>query len=163
MDKLLQLSWAAGLFEGEGYICLLGKRRKIQIGLSSTDEDVVRQFHFVVECGNVTGPTLRDNRKPCWHWRAHGERAAKSLYSSFETYLGVRRKSRFIEVLDIQKNLPPKVPTGGRNRKLSDDNVRNIRKRLLIGEQQTALGREFGITQAQVWKIKEGRTYAHVE
>jgi DNA invertase Pin-like site-specific DNA recombinase len=59
----------------------------------------------------------------------------------------------------MESKQPEKLSPGGHNRKLSMDQASEIKRRLREGESQTLLGKEFGITQAQVWRIKEGSTY----
>lgn len=46
--------------------------------------------------------------------------------------------------------------------KLTEDQVREIKRRLQNGERGRALGKEFGVTESNVSMIKSGRTWAHV-
>jgi hypothetical protein len=75
-----EIAWAAGLFEGEGAISHLERRRgslELQVALVMTDEDVVRRFDEIVDRGKVYGPYLPpshgDRRKPFWRWAAIGD------------------------------------------------------------------------------------------
>lgn len=45
-------AWAAGLFEGEGWITDRDKN-SVQIGLGMTDRDVVERFAFIAGYGNI--------------------------------------------------------------------------------------------------------------
>jgi hypothetical protein len=176
--KEVKEAWAAGLYEGEGYATVLrGKNKdgtirrrvRLQFGISISDPDVLEKFAKIVGVGNLSGPRIKPNRKPIWTWRAHGWEAAKRLFQMFAPHLGKRRMGRFKEVLSLESINPPKIKGLGRpkgfaahNRKASPEQVRDARKRLAEGESQSALGREMGITQAQVWKMKEGVTYRDV-
>jgi hypothetical protein len=157
------LAWAAGLYEGEGSCSVIyntHKKRRFhpQLNLGSTDRDVVYKFHSVVGFGNVTGPYYPKNRKLIWRWRGHGWEAVRFFLEHLGPYLGERRKARLHEILVMEQNLPEKLPTLG-PRKLTVDQVCEIRSRLKVGEPQTLLGREFGVTQSTIWRIKEGLSY----
>lgn len=49
------------------------------------------------------------------------------------------------------------------NSKLTDDQVRDIRRRYSAGETQTALASEFGIAQSNISKIIRRVTYPHLD
>lgn len=159
------MAWAAGLYEGEGSVSLLRRptstRPKIQLGLSSTDEDVVRRFAAAVNFGRVTGPVFRTNRKPLWSWRGHGWDLVASFFESARSFLGSRR------IMQLEHAIAQR-PTGKRkyspahNRKLNDAQVVEIRQRLACDATQAEIVRDYGISQGQVWKLKTGRTYRDV-
>ena len=80
MASAEEIAWAAGLFEGEGAISHIERRRgtlELQVALVMTDEDVVRRFDEIVDRGKVYGPYLPpshgDRRKPFWRWAAVGD------------------------------------------------------------------------------------------
>jgi hypothetical protein len=93
-----ELTWAAGLFEGEGYIGLRdGKYARMTLGM--TDEDVVRRFHLVVGVGSVRGPDLRHNKKPFWWWDLSCNDEVRTLLRKFVPWLGARRTAKALDVL----------------------------------------------------------------
>jgi HNH endonuclease len=47
-------------------------------------------------------------------------------------------------------------------RRLSDDKVREIRRRYTAGEQQAALASEYGVSQVMISRIIVGKAWAHV-
>ncbi len=99
-------AWAAGLFEGEG--CLTWNKKPNgtkypHASLSSTDEDVVIRFAHIMECGSVTGPLLRENRKPKWSWRAVGIDAIYRIEDTIGPYLGERRTEKLQELLTYKR------------------------------------------------------------
>ena len=46
--------------------------------------------------------------------------------------------------------------------KLTEDDVRDVRRQLAQGERQIDIAARFGVTQAQVSAIKFGKTWAHI-
>jgi hypothetical protein len=74
------IAWAAGLFEGEGTISQIERRRNsldLQVAINMTDEDVLKFFDDIVGRGKVYGPYLPlshgDRRKPFFRWVALGD------------------------------------------------------------------------------------------
>jgi len=102
------IEWAAGLFEGEGTIIIRPGRKKakagnIEIALTSTDEDVVREYARVVRTGVVYGPYhYADNCKPFWKWTVHGD-GAVTLLLRLQPYLLSRRQARAIAAVDAHE------------------------------------------------------------
>lgn len=105
------LAWAAGLFEGEGFIGFNRStsdsehrpRGYLTLELRMTDEDVVRRFASIVGVGSVNGPYLpKKGGKPFWGWRTSGTRAKPLTENDlFVGWLGERRKKRLAEVLTM--------------------------------------------------------------
>ena len=92
-----EIAWAAGLFEGEGTITHVSRRRDtfdLVVGLKMTDEDIVRRFDEIVDRGKVYGPYLPpshgDRRKPFWYWVAFGD-AGHDVLDLIGAWLGTRR------------------------------------------------------------------------
>ena len=77
----VEISWAAGLFDGEGTATICGGRRRLAVKMA--DEESVRRFHSAIGVGKVYGPyehrtaTLRDGcpRRPSFMWLATVEDA----------------------------------------------------------------------------------------
>lgn len=101
--------WAAGLFEGEGYVGVNNNYKyphgTLQLG--STDSDIVYRFHSIVGMGNVYGPFYRGpgkvkERKPIWKWSANGWDKVERLFLLIGPWLGKRRTEKFEEVLALK-------------------------------------------------------------
>jgi len=100
-----EISWAAGLFEGEGCISLNHRSPMAQLG--TTDLDVLRRFQRAVGFGVISPPRRpRFSTKPYWAWRCHGFAAVQALVAMFWSWLGERRKARTMEVLRLWINKP---------------------------------------------------------
>jgi hypothetical protein len=108
---VLEIAWAAGLFEGEGSISTrrapsdrVNKtfRTYPELCLDSTDEDVVVRFAAAVGGGRVYGPyrATRPNHKPRWRCVLVGQ-AARAALELIGPYLCERRTARMHEVLAL--------------------------------------------------------------
>ena len=91
------IEWAAGLFEGEGWISPLGKRG-IQVALASPDKDVITAFHKTVKLGRVYGPYRRAAMKPhhksSYEWRVNKKKECIEILESFIPFFLKRRSLR---------------------------------------------------------------------
>lgn len=101
-------AWAAGLFEGEGCISIVGRR--VQLSLNMTDEDVVRRLHCVVGVGAVYGPLQprMAHYKPQWRWTVSSRADVALVLSMFWPWLGDRRKTKAREIFAMRL---PTAPT----------------------------------------------------
>lgn len=105
--KIKELTWAAGLLEGEG--CFREKHTQNRKGGSNyyyphiqcnmTDEDVIRKLHDTVGVGTVSGPHFRGKNKPSWTWQVTGGHAA-SLMLLLRPYMGERRTAKIDHILN---------------------------------------------------------------
>lgn len=98
----MNVSWAAGLFEGEGCIYRLrGDSWALQVG--STDLDVLEHFRDIVECGTIrehkdkTRPT---SRRRAWLWQVGSAAEVARLLHLFEPFMGERRRAKTAEALE---------------------------------------------------------------
>lgn len=112
MTEREQIAWAAGLFEGEGSICVKRDARTervyMRLVMSTTDRDVMERFAEVVACGNVTGPTWHTmSKKPIWRWCVSIEEEVRRLADLFSPFLGKRRRTALLEMFYEIENQPP--------------------------------------------------------
>ena len=85
----MDLAWAAGIFEGEGY---MGRQRQTsqQCGVGQKDRWVVDKFQAMF--GGSIG--VREmNGEPFYQWHIHGARARGFLMTMF-TFLSPRRQGQ---------------------------------------------------------------------
>jgi hypothetical protein len=96
------LAWAAGIFEGEGFVGIQvtkrasGPRGTIRVGLGQIDRDLIETFHGWWG-GSVSVGTPVGNRRPSWLWRAVGTNAAACL-TAIRPFM---RVARVIEKVDF--------------------------------------------------------------
>lgn len=101
-----QIMWAAGLFEGEGWISLSRTKGHCypKLGVQMADEGIVRRFHQTIGMGRVYGPYQKGPTqkgtipKPQYQWLASG-REARQIIHRLLPYLGSRRRARAMEVM----------------------------------------------------------------
>jgi hypothetical protein len=104
----LEVAWAAGLFEGEGYMTGVDSNGNrgfltISMGLEMTDRDVVERFHRIVGVGNVTtrDRRIKPHHKPQWIWRTFRHEDVLATMALFKPYFGDRRLARMEELLKL--------------------------------------------------------------
>lgn len=103
-----EVIWAAGLFEGEGWISIQGKSPSM--GIQMTDRDVLDKFQRAIGAGNIYYRKPRiyayekvHTRKPQWAWRLNGFQRVQAVLAYLWPWLGMRRRTRAREVLLIAK------------------------------------------------------------
>lgn len=105
MVNSLQLSWLAGLVEGEGSITLRrGKEPCVELVM--VDEDVVRRAQAVAGVGVVYGGRVLPSGKRAWRWAVRKVEHAAGIIMTLYPLLGERRQARAREVLDAWKRAP---------------------------------------------------------
>lgn len=103
-------AWAAGLFEGEGYITLAHRKRGtalgICLGMGMIDADVLERFRSVWQAGTIRGPQLKANRKPLWTWRCYSFEQAQAIIAAMWPWLCERRHGQIISALTAYHAAP---------------------------------------------------------
>jgi hypothetical protein len=101
----MSIEWAVGLFEGEG--CLYRDKRcnTWTLQLRMTDEDVVKRFADIVQCGKINfegaQPTRnKPNVKPCWRWDCSKKSEVKRVLTLFLPHFGNRRAYTTLNCFD---------------------------------------------------------------
>jgi len=99
------IEWAAGLFEGEGWLCRNG-RYSWELAIEMTDKDVIEEFHRVMGKGMVYLDYNKPSRiklgrtKLLNKWRAGNREELYSLIKSLYPYFGSRRRSKCDEFFE---------------------------------------------------------------
>lgn len=103
MDQA-DISWLAGLFEGEGSI-VLPSAHPTTVGLSifMTDEDIIRRVSDITECGSVSGPYTYKGKKPIYRWMTSSHRDSARILCAMYPLLGERRKAKAAEAVERYK------------------------------------------------------------
>jgi hypothetical protein len=95
-----QIAWAAGFYEGEGSISLVGGRLALQI--KNNDLEPLEHFRVATEAGKIYGPYSyrrgRMSRNPFWVWVAQGA-AALAVTCSLAPMLSQRRLGQVLDAL----------------------------------------------------------------
>jgi hypothetical protein len=133
--SLMDLSYLAGLVDGEGSICLNKVGRKgmqnlhPQISITNTNKEILDWVGIIVGWGTVSGKPRMPRHKPAYNWRINGHLAiqfAKALLP----YLRIK-KIQATTLIEFEKTIQMK----GHRHKLPD-NIRlqreDIKNRMTI-------------------------------
>ena len=109
MNKIKDLDWLAGIWEGEGSFNLgkiKGKYIYPKMTLGMTDKDIVQRIARIVGA-NVNGPYLPKypNAKWMYHISLSGKKAIHWMLVLFSD-LGKRRQAKIVEVFNGWKQRP---------------------------------------------------------
>lgn len=101
MQNVIEIAWAAGLFEGEGS-CFIGSgQRQPRVSLQMTDEDAVRRFHAAIGRGNVRAyEPVGNQHKATWQWSVQSKDDVLFVLALLWPYLGDRRREAAAEVIE---------------------------------------------------------------
>ena len=103
---LRSIEWAAGLYEGEGYLAHYATGHW-SMGIKMTDYDCLKHFYDIVKVGNITGPVKPKQAahyKPYWAWRAGKKQEIFQVIAEFYPYMCERRRAKFDEFLTTYGN-----------------------------------------------------------
>ena len=103
------IEWAAGLYEGEGYLSTTGKTNSgYRLCLRMTDYDVVKAFHATINVGKFYGPyrppSMPSHYKSLWEVRVNSKHDIFKVICDFYPYMGERRRAKFDEFLTTYGN-----------------------------------------------------------
>ena len=104
---LIEIAWAAGLFEGEGCIHVSPRRKSKghvrTLVIQLTDLDVLHRFHRIVGVGAIyaSGSNHLRNKKwkQSWMWQTSAWVDINSVLGAFLPFLGNRRREKALALL----------------------------------------------------------------
>jgi hypothetical protein len=108
---MMELAWAAGLFDGEGNIHIsysrsAGKRMPyLSLSIHQVDPYVLHRFLGAVGIGKVLGPYryLRRNWKPQWHYVVQAQGSIISVVELLWPWLSPIKKDQYYRCLEIYR------------------------------------------------------------
>ena len=111
--KDTELSWAAGLLEGEGSFSLVPSHGSaiLKITCAMSDLDTIERLARILG-GNVYSLTQRGNYKPMWSWSVQRRDVVVPLLRILQPMMGLRRQAKIEELLTwhatnpITRNIP---------------------------------------------------------
>lgn len=155
--KETTLYWLAGLLEGEGSFTAgpPSAPNQPRISLQMTDEDVVEKVAALFGVGYLF--IRRDPRNLGWKDYFKTQVVgfpAVTLMRRLRPLMGQRRQQQ------IDKALASYVGrlAGDNSRKLTAEQAAEVRERVKT-EPVAALSREYGISRATVYRIRDGKTW----
>jgi len=157
--KEKDLAWLTGLLEGEGSFLKAppSSPNCPRISLEMTDKDVVERAALLMGGKAAKKINLRNP-----HWKQtyrviiKGSRAVK-LMRVLYLQMGARRRSQIDAALETYVERKK----GDNTRRLSEDQVRQIRK--LTGFPISTLAREFGVSRFTIRSIRERKSWLHIQ
>jgi hypothetical protein len=105
----IDVAWAAGLFEGEGYIVIhtpksMNRSPYLSVGIGSTDEDVIQRFASLFSHGfRHVDYRSRDNEnhKDLYRWTTQRAGAAE-VVNLFMPFFSERRRAKALQGLEVE-------------------------------------------------------------
>ena len=160
-----RLHWLAGLLEGEASFRLTRPNRRNgpqpMIDLVMKDQDVVQQAADIFQVAVTTIPP----RNMDWHTtylaRLRGARA-HFLMQILHPLMGQRRQAQIDAVLSGYVFVPDHRGSHNEAAKLSEPQVRVIKRRLAQGEMPRSIAEDFEVSLYAIRAIRSGKTWAHV-
>lgn len=120
MTSEAEIAWAAGLFEGEGSAFVGSGQRQAVVTVQMTDEDVVRRFSQIMDCGHVRSYVKAGKRKDVWHWTAGKAEDVIAVLELLMPYLGERRRAKALIVIDAARAIVSRRDLCKRGHDLND-------------------------------------------
>lgn len=162
MTTTLEISWLAGLLEGEGWFRLQDSKPSagcFGFGLQMTDADVVVKAAKIL--GNVNvNTTLRDhkNNKDIYGLYISGTKAIQWMMTLYPL-MGQRRQKRIEEIITFWKNYIPN-PVGIKP-KIDKEHYSAIISRQVQGEYPKDIAKDYNVSAETIRRIcKLGTKYA---
>lgn len=168
VSEIREASWAAGLFDGEGYASVVprgdsGKGRPV-MALSMTCFEAVEKFHSIVGVGTLFHEASRKaHHKPALKWQACNRQALLCAEFLYDLVLVKKDDIQKIITHYVLWEKPDHWYTPGQvgpTAKLTEDDVRYIRT---SSEKGADLAAKFGVTRFAISNVKTRKTWAHVE
>lgn len=154
------LPWLAGLFEGEASF-MRGTPScptKPLITITMTDEDVIARVANIFNHSYTPYNPHKTGWNITYKVTLKGA-SAVSVMRQLRPLMGKRRQQQIDRALEgfvCKSNTTITTP------KLSEDQVREIKRRLKTGETARSIAKDFPVTHFTIWGISEGKTWKHV-
>jgi hypothetical protein len=112
----IDLAWLAGLFEGEGCICITGSKRgrkSVVLSMNMTDQDVMERVNrmFPMPSGQLKvrqrfSPDKSRQWKTQYAWYACNRTDVKQILELLLPQFGSRRRAKALEALAFMESMP---------------------------------------------------------
>ena len=154
----IELAWLVGLLEGEGSFLKAppSSPNCPRISLEMTDRDIVERAATLMGGNAVERINLRNVLwKPAYRVSLKGSRAV-ALMQILYPKMGVRRRAQIDAALATYIERKP----GDNTRRLSEDQVRQIRK--ATNSTIAELAKTFGVSRFTIRSIREYKSWVHI-
>lgn len=141
--SLLDIAWAAGIYEGEGSISRYGNKKLI-VRIAQKDTFILERFTFLF------GGKFYKNSRGIHIWCLLRAQALGFMFSIF-TFLSPRRREQFRRCLETE------IPL--RWGKLTESQVKGIRSSVRSFQE---LADENSVSKQAIKNVKSGKSYGYV-
>ena len=92
-----ELAWAAGFFDGEGWVGLSGRGKQLSIRVVQVDRRVLDRFAAALGLGRVTGPRTRRNPKwrPMYVYQVGGFPITQAIMAMLWRWMSPVKREQF--------------------------------------------------------------------
>lgn len=97
-DKTAELAWAAGFFDGEGWIGVRqsGDRWYPRMSVSQCDRRTLLRFKQAIQGGKVIGPYFSTKHKPVHMWRCNCKAECLRIAESLWPFLSYQKRDQVL-------------------------------------------------------------------
>jgi len=94
--NLHELAWAAGFFDGEGYVGYSLHPKKLSACVAQTNEELLTRFrHAVGGLGQIYRIKVRAaHHRPCWQWRVTRTEHVQAVVALLWRFLGPVKRAQ---------------------------------------------------------------------
>ena len=122
MDKLTELAWAAGFFDGEGYCAFAWRKSgqaytkwygRLDVMITQNDRRVLDRFKNAVGVGRVKGPYQPPGTKnPRWYYYATGFPKFTHVMDALWPFLDEIKRAQFTTALNCYSDYQKRTDKG---------------------------------------------------
>jgi len=108
--EVTERAWAAGFFDGEGYIGIRGDNHCLvasitQVGTIDNPPDTLIRFQYVIGFGDIKPkPDKRENRQPTWEWKITSRMRVYRMLDCIGPYLSAEKLAQACNALERWNN-----------------------------------------------------------
>lgn len=159
----LTLYWLAGILEAEGSFLAPppSEPNSPRITIAMTDEDVIVRVSDAFGVKYQIWHPKNERHKTVYLAHVSGRHAA-DLMRELYPLMSKRRQGQIDRALENHNYKPNQKGQNAGFVKLTDDQVREIKKRLANGETQTSIAAVFGVSPRAISDIYCGKTWGHI-
>lgn len=158
----LTLHWLAGLLEGEGSF----KRpspsepNRPVLEVRMIDEDIIARVAQIFQIRPTLVPPYKENWKPSYLAKVGGRRGVEFMRLLYP-FMGQRRQRQIENALESYIERPEHMQYR-MAAKLTEEDVRKIKRRLAAGQRARLIAADFNVTIYTIREISQNKTWKYV-
>src|SRR5256885_8714165 len=94
-----ELAWAAGFFDGEGWVGtgLRSGRRYPRLAVAQKDRRALERFQAAVSVGHIHGPNPHGHKNPLYQYETNGCHRVRAVIAMLWTWLGPVKRAQALQ------------------------------------------------------------------